>query len=87
MPYVINWDNGNDACGTFTHLGVFDTEAEAERVAEETTREMRAERVWGRNGFCEVYEISEEERHEYEPLPHKEEGTLAHFDRYIAGDR
>lgn len=67
MPFVINWDNGNDACGTFTHLGTFDTEEEAQEVADATEAEQIAEGVWDEDGFCEVVWIDDEE--DVDPRP------------------
>ena len=55
--YVINWDNGAEACGTFTHLGQFDTEEAAQAVADDIEAENRAQGVWDDDGFCEVVEI------------------------------
>ncbi len=55
--YVINWDNGGEACGAFTHLGTFETEQDAQTVADDIETENRAQGVWGDDGFCEVIEI------------------------------
>jgi hypothetical protein len=59
--YVINWDNGGEGCGTFTHLGEFDTEEEAQAVADDIEAENRAQGVWDEDGFCEVIEIDTED--------------------------
>ena len=54
IVYVINWDNGGSAAGTFP--GEYATETEAQTVADQIETENRANDVWDENGFCEVVE-------------------------------
>lgn len=59
MPYIVLWDNGHNASGSFK--GTFDTEEEAQEWADDITRENRYCGVWDRKGFCEVKEVDEVE--------------------------
>ncbi len=97
MPkYLISWDNGVDACGTFPW--VYDDYDKAVQEAEFIFEEMMAENGWSEEGGCEVIEMPEPKTnpndegdfHEdvvmewkQNPLPHQIEGTVDHFDRYI----
>jgi len=59
--FIVNWDNGNGACGTFPNR--FETEEEAEAFALEWEFEMNAEEglvVVGGEG-CYVAEVVEVE--------------------------
>jgi hypothetical protein len=83
--YKINWDNGNDACGTFPYE--FSTEQEAEDFGNNWVVEMTAltpELDEEEDGYSfDVFEV--EKPDEEEGI--QDEATIGHFDRYIAGDR
>ena len=83
MTWTINWDNGNDACGTWSHL-IFDTEEEAQEYADSITKEYIAEEIWDEEGFAEPYWL------EPSPRPEEIESTveqsLDYFNRHVAGD-
>ena len=93
MKYLINWDNGADACGTFPW--VYEDYDKAVRDAEDICEEMMADNRWTEEGGCEVIEMpgAPEDQGDFhedvmmgwkpDPLPHQIEGTLDHFDRYI----
>lgn len=59
--YLINWDNGGDACGTFPWE--YATEAEADEAAESIRAENVAQGIWDEDGCCEVIsrEVPDEE--------------------------
>jgi len=84
MPWTINWDNGESACGTWGHLA-FESEEDARAYAESTTHDYIAEGIWSEYGYAEPYLI--------EPVPSSEEAeamaeeSLDYFNHYIAGDR
>jgi hypothetical protein len=80
--YLISWDNGADACGTFPW--VYDDYDKAVREAEDFAEEMKAEGVRSEEGGCEVIEMPTTATG---PPAHAIEGTVDHFGRYIAGDR
>ena len=83
MPWMINWDNGVNACGTFPYR--FATEREAADYAESLTFDMITEDVWSEDGLAEPTWVDDE------PICIDSESiaeqSLDYFDRFIAGDR
>ena len=95
--YLINYDNGVNDCGTFPWA--YTDYDKACRDADDIMDENIIDGSWGEDGYCEVIlkpttVIDDGDFHEdvvmgwaANPLPHEIEGTIDHFDRYIAGDR
>lgn len=82
MPWMINWDNGASAAGTFPWK--FETEEEAKVYGDNLAEDNIAEGVWEPEGYCEpvwVPEVSSDS------TDAEVEQSLDYFDRYIAGDR
>jgi hypothetical protein len=84
--YLINWDNGADACGTFPWE--YETEAEAQRDADSITATNIAEGIWDEEGGgCEVISVERYDEEDIEQANADYEQSAEYFDRYIAGDR
>lgn len=81
MAWLINWDNGADACGTFPFK--FDSEEDAKAYGDSLTHDHIVDGVWGEDGFCEPVWIDESG----DEKDSATEQTIDYFDRYIAGDR
>ena len=54
MPWTIYWDNGVDACGTWSHI-LFSTKEDAQEYADVITEEYIAEDIWTEDGIAEPY--------------------------------
>ena len=84
MPWIINWDNGASACGTWDHV-TFDSEEEARKWADSTTEDYILQGIWGEEGGAEPLWV------EPNPSPEDIEGEVEqsyeYFNRYVAGDR
>lgn len=83
--YLIYWDNGADACGTFPWE--YATEAEAQRDADAITAENIAEGIWDEDeGCCEVISVERPYTPTDEEVDAAYEQSMDHLNR-IAGDR
>ena len=74
--WLINWDNGGDACGTFPWE--YDSEENAQRDADSIATENVAEDIWGEDGYCEVVSV---ERDDNDPDDDLDEEAQYHADR------
>ncbi len=83
--YLINWDNGADAFGTFPWE--YATEEEAQRDADGIEAENIADGIWGEDGYCEVVSVERYDEEDIEQANADYEQSAKYFDRYIAGDR
>jgi len=82
--YLINWDNGADACGTFPWE--YETEAAAQRDADSIQAENIAQDIWTEDGCCEVISIERPYVPSEEEVDAAYEQSMDHLNR-IAGDR
>ena len=74
--WLINWDNGGDACGTFPWE--YKTEADAQRDADSIEAENLAQDIWWEGGGCEVISV---ERDDSDPDDDLDEEAQYHADR------
>jgi hypothetical protein len=84
MIYLINWDNGADACGTFPWQ--YETSEEAQRDADGIEAENIADGIWGEDGYCEVVSVERPYVPSEEEMQAEYEQSMAHLNK-IAGDR
>lgn len=85
MKYLINWDNGANACGTFPW--VFDTYEDAQAAADNILADNLAEGVWSLDDEEDGMGVEVVEEEQPDPEEIDEEQTLDYFNHYIAGDR
>jgi hypothetical protein len=83
--WLINWDNGGDACGTFPWE--YETEEAAQADADSIEAENLAQDIWAEDGYCEVISIERYDEDDIEQANADYEQSAKYFDRYIAGDR
>jgi hypothetical protein len=74
--WLINWDNGGDACGTFPWE--YDTQEAAQADADSIEAENLAQDIWAEDGCCEVISI---ERDDNDPDDDLDEEAQYHADR------
>lgn len=84
MPWIIYWDNGAGACGTWGHVS-FDQEEEAQEWCDSTTDDYIRQGIWAEGGGAEPLWVGP--KPSPEDVEEEVEQSLEYFDRYVAGDR